>query len=603
MRKTLIFILLVSSFQLLAQPGVAPQKEVNGVMCYLHTVESGNTLWGLQQMYGVKVEDIMKSNPELNEGLSVGQIIVIPIPNYVKPLPETSKYKVKSGETLYGLSRKFNTTVDELIQINPELAGGLKKGQVIQVPGKFEDDVEPIKDLISEQPVLTPNPFVTEPVDANEQPVEVSFSDSTIRHSVMENETMYSIAKRFMVSIETLMKVNDLSSTRVKKDQILIIPVKSERITKVPIKSVPNLFAEENTEPIIFESKVRYKIAVLIPLHLDYGAGYSKYVSGIATQYYMGTTIALDSLKKMGLKADVHFFDSKNDSATIVALINSSEFNNVDLVIGPFFASTQRIVAEYCKKKQIRMVCPVASDTELLEKNKLVYASVPSNITMMKGMAQYVLKTHSHDNIILVKPDNAADLALYEAFRKSFNESPLVGSNRPSMKEATIEGMSAFIGTKTKNVIIMPSTTRKTAMQFMNSLNKSSFRARPDQIYVFGTKEWVDFEDINNLYKNKFNFHFPSPNFIDYYSEEMIELNRAYRRQYSTDLSRMAVQAYDVTMFYCANFFLGMKKPNLMMNNFNMTQVSAMDGFENSNVYIIEQEEYELVDSENFIND
>ena len=107
--RTIIFLfVLLSSSLSFAQPGVATQKEVGGVMSYIHTVELGNTLWGLQQMYGVRVEDIMSNNSNLNEGLSVGQKIIIPVPNYVKPLPETSKYKVKKGETLYGLSRKLH---------------------------------------------------------------------------------------------------------------------------------------------------------------------------------------------------------------------------------------------------------------------------------------------------------------------------------------------------------------------------------------------------------------------------------------------------------------------------------------------------------------
>lgn len=601
--RTIIFLfVLLSSSLSFAQPGVAPQKEVGGVMSYIHTVEPGNTLWGLQQMYGVKVEDIMSNNSNLNEGLSVGQKIIIPVPNYVKPLPETSKYKVKKGETLYGLSRKFNTTVDELIKINPELSKGLKKGQLIQVPGKIESEIaEEIEPEIIDEPV--PNPFVADTILETQETVTVSFSDSIVRHNVMSHETMYSISKRFMVSIEKIMEINKLSTTRLSEGQVLVIPVKSERITKVPVKPVPDVYDPDDNEPLIFEIKERYKIAVILPLHLDYGPGYSKYVSSVATQFYMGALMALDSLKAMGLNADVHFFDSKNDSAAVQALVNGSEFLDVDLVIGPFFSKTQAIVAEYCKNNKIRMVCPVSSESKLLEKNRLVYASVPSNITLVTGLAQYVLRTHAKDKIILVKSTDKDDLPLYEAFRKSFNESPMLGESRPALRETTIDGMKSYLDRSSKNIIIIPTLDKTTGVRFMNTLNRSSFKAKPDEIYVFGMKEWVDFTDINNIYKNKFNLHFGSPNFVDYYTDEMIELNRTFRREYNTDMSKMAVQAYDVFLFYCSNFFLENQKPNLMMNNFRMEQFSESDGYENQNVFIVEQEEYELRDSENPIND
>ena len=97
MRRLLVlFVLLHSSF-LWAQPGISPQKEVNGVMFYVHTVEDGNSLWGLQRVYGVEIEEILKFNPGLTEGLSLGQEIVIPVSDFISPQTVTEEYKVKKG--------------------------------------------------------------------------------------------------------------------------------------------------------------------------------------------------------------------------------------------------------------------------------------------------------------------------------------------------------------------------------------------------------------------------------------------------------------------------------------------------------------------------
>ena len=136
MRRLLVlFVLLHSSF-LWAQPGISPQKEVNGVMFYVHTVEDGNSLWGLQRVYGVEIEEILKFNPGLTEGLSLGQEIVIPVSDFISPQTVTEEYKVKKGETLYGLSRKFDVSLDTLIALNPELVEGLKRGQKLKIPKK-----------------------------------------------------------------------------------------------------------------------------------------------------------------------------------------------------------------------------------------------------------------------------------------------------------------------------------------------------------------------------------------------------------------------------------------------------------------------------------
>ena len=78
MRNTLIFFLLLQSSMLFAQPGEVPTVDIDGEKFHVHQVEAGNTLWGLKLMYGVEVEEIVKLNPELKDGLKIGQKINIP---------------------------------------------------------------------------------------------------------------------------------------------------------------------------------------------------------------------------------------------------------------------------------------------------------------------------------------------------------------------------------------------------------------------------------------------------------------------------------------------------------------------------------------------
>ena len=597
MRILLIVFISFFSGLVIAQPNVAPTKIVDGQKYYMHKVQQGNTLWGLQQMYGVKVEDIIKINPELSDGLRAGETILIPCLEKEEASVEKviSDYKVKKGETLYGISRKFNTTVDELMSLNPELQNGLQKGQVIKVPGSYTETEDTIEE---EETIVTPNPFVVEGINEenpNEQ-INVSFSDSTIKHTVLAHETMYSISKRFMVKIEKIMEMNNLKSTTLKEGQVLLIPVKQERIEKVTIKPVGPDYNPEGTDSLQFETKSKYKVALLIPLHLDYGTGYSEAVSEIATQFYMGARLALDSLKLKGLRADIYVFDTKNDSATIVSILKKTEFKGMDMIIGPLFPKNQALVANYCKQNKIRMVCPFISDSKILEGNRLVYASVPSNNTLMKGLAEHMLEHNKGDNIVLIKPTKPADLELYNAFRTAFKESPVSGT-RPALNETTVDGLSTFIRRGVNTIFVVPTVDNHFAGKFMTSLNRSAFRSKADDLFVYGTKEWMNFTDINDAYKNKYNFHFPSPNFIDYYTDEMKELNKIHRQQYKTDLSRVAVQGYDVFMHFCSEFFLN-KEVFLMMNDMQMQQISASDGYENRKVFIIEQEDFELIDVE-----
>lgn len=600
MRILLVLIFVAQAFVSFSQPGVARELVVKGKNYYEHNVEAGNTLWGLQRMYGIDAETIVAENPELKDGIKVGQKLLIPrITSAPIEADVISEYKVKNSETLYGLSKKFNTTVDRLIELNPELSEGLKKGQSIKVPGEYKDEIQTteteIKNVEEEEEVI-PNPFIieTEQTDGTKETVKITYSDSTIRHSVLAHETMYSISKRFMVSMDEIMKKNGLTSSSVKEEQILIIPVKSERIQLVEFKKVPDHIANMGKEITDMAKKDEYTIALFLPFFLEYGPGYSEYVANLSAQFYMGAMLAVDTLEAKGLNAKIHVFDTRNDSITIAKLLQNSIFDKVDLVIGPLLGDKVNQVATFCKSKDIRMVCPVTSDSDVLEGNPYFFSAVPSNITLMKGLAKYMVSNYSKDNIVLIKPTDKKSLPMYEAFRKTFNETPFNGT-RPHLVEATIESFSTYIKRGVNTRFVVPSIDKSTAMKFMNNLNRSAFRSKADDLFVYGTKEWVNFTDINNVYKNKYNFHFPSPNHLDYFEDNVVALNRVYRSKYKTDISKMAVQGYDVLLYFSSNFFLNGKKTNLIMNDFNMKSISLGDGQENSNVFIIEQENFNLL--------
>ncbi|MDR3252048.1 MAG: LysM peptidoglycan-binding domain-containing protein, partial [Tannerella sp.] len=131
-----------------------PQKkaevkaEVEGVYLF-HTIQAKETLYGVSKQYGVSGESIIEANPGLSN-LSFAAGKIIRIPSNVKPkqtieIVETKKgtrevyYTVFEKETLYNLCRKFKTTEEELLKLNPELAGGLRKGMTIRIPLRINE--------------------------------------------------------------------------------------------------------------------------------------------------------------------------------------------------------------------------------------------------------------------------------------------------------------------------------------------------------------------------------------------------------------------------------------------------------------------------------
>jgi len=102
-----------------------------------HTVQQGETLYGLSVKYGVTVEQIVQANTGLtSESLKAGTTIIIPSNGTGRPACK-EMYRVKKGETLWSISHQYGLTVDQLIAANPEMASAdykLKKGKTICIP-------------------------------------------------------------------------------------------------------------------------------------------------------------------------------------------------------------------------------------------------------------------------------------------------------------------------------------------------------------------------------------------------------------------------------------------------------------------------------------
>lgn len=112
---------------------------INGAKYLLHTVEKGQTLFAIAKFYKLEVNDIVLENPEAINGIKPGQVLRIPTDKKVA-LNDTSNciaHTVEKGETVYSITKKYNVSNERLKALNPELKDGLKIGQQLKVPSPY----------------------------------------------------------------------------------------------------------------------------------------------------------------------------------------------------------------------------------------------------------------------------------------------------------------------------------------------------------------------------------------------------------------------------------------------------------------------------------
>lgn len=176
---------------------------INGETFIIHTVHKGETLYGISRAYNVSVDDLKKNN-SLDNGLQLNQKIKIPYPK--KAAAKT--HYVKAGETLYSIARAYSVDVNALKAKNPSAANGLKIGQKLIIPSTG-------KTAVSHKPAIN-----------QQYPKNTSSGFKT--HIVKPGETLYSISRLYKISPTILLKHNPEIASGLKIGQKLKIPVEKK---------------------------------------------------------------------------------------------------------------------------------------------------------------------------------------------------------------------------------------------------------------------------------------------------------------------------------------------------------------------------------------
>jgi LysM repeat protein len=481
------------------------------------------------------------------------------------------------GDTPYSLSKKYGATVDDINKLNPDLAGGFKIGQQVKIPLKAAV-VEGVK------PVTTP----PTPVKTT-----VSFSDTVITYVVKPSETLYTIAKRYMVPVNELQAFNQLKTTKIKEGDTLKIPLKKEQIKEVPIREVKPLEEVKKIDKsLLFKQKEKYEIAVLLPFDLDSKG--STQLKTLATDFYMGVELAIDSLKALGFDANVRIIDFPSDSAKMVAALKKPEMKNLDLIIGPLLPQSTEMVANWCKTNQVRMVCPASVNSAVLKGNQYVYAAVSSEMTQQAVMAKYVIENYKNDQIVLVNAGITKDKDLYDAFRNRFMELSKTNGN-VKLIEIKAADVATYIRKNGNTVFIVPTRDKVAANKFVLAVHKSSAKAGDGAITIIGTKDWAGFDDISGYYKTKYAISWAASSDLNYTLEQAKQMGRLYRNKYKADLNKYAAQGFDVFYYFVQTLLNNQEVKEQVVNAFNMSTVAAGSGFENNQCFILKHVDYELI--------
>lgn len=158
-----------------------------------HKVLKGETLWGISRQYNMGLEELKNlNNFRSGQILLEGQVLLIANNQIVT---NNNTYTVQKGDTKYGLSKKFNTSIGELERLNPSIVSMLKAGDVIVF--------ESLKNEIKNEIKITKS---EEDLSIESEQKEIEADDNW--YVIKPKETLYSLSKKTNMSIDELTTIN-----------------------------------------------------------------------------------------------------------------------------------------------------------------------------------------------------------------------------------------------------------------------------------------------------------------------------------------------------------------------------------------------------------
>jgi len=177
-----------------------------------YTVQKGDSLYSISNKFGITIDELKQTNNLTSNTLSVGQVLKIPT---ITTQPEQEQtvitYQVQSGDSLYKIANKYNTTVDAIKQLNNLDNNLLSIGQTLKIP--TTQDIEEI-------------------------PTENYFN-----YNVISGDSLYSIARKFDTTVDAIKQLNNLTSNLLSIGQTLKIPTTSTTETTYVVKSGDSLYS------------------------------------------------------------------------------------------------------------------------------------------------------------------------------------------------------------------------------------------------------------------------------------------------------------------------------------------------------------------------
>ena len=551
-----------------------------------HKVKRKETLFGIAQSYGLSLIDLQAYNPEVTaEGLNKGDRLKIytacnvPSPEQVQLIRDeltnkmVSWHVVMAKETLWSLGHRYNMSIEELKELNPDLTQNLVVGQRIKVRGTALDSIA----------VGDPN-----------------FD----YYAVQPKEGFFRLRQKFGLTKEEIVALNPNAAEGLKLGMVLRLP-----------KAVISYLESEHEALIDLRDfktdSSAQKITLMLPLQLD---GFiqdsldlnQQYIQSnrllrIALDFYTGVLMAQDYAQAYGLEVSLDVLDTQAKKSVVDSLLNVYDFSQSDMVIGPFLPANVIAVAEHLKRSDLPVVSPLSRPNGTVPDN--LVQTIPDAVSMRLGLMDYIKNNKRDRKMLFVGDADAPGLA---AMRGQWPKVKVLLPREQGYVDP--DDILPQLSDSLENWVVLESRKPVIISNVIGVLNGMEYYQQKNEendtikktydvrLFTTAKNESFDFDDISNIHLSHLEFSYPSSSRPYSIGETLEPFVLTYLERFGTTPNKYATRGFDLTLdliFRKASTTesltqaLVMPETTQYIENKFRYELGAQGGYENKAFYLL----------------
>lgn len=414
----------------------------------------------------------------------------------------------------------------------------------------------------------------------------------TRTHLVKPGDTLYSLAKRYEVTIDAILNLNPtIEGTNIPAGYTLVIPDKDE--PKSEKKSfIASLFRkkdkkanqQEEIETTEQEDSLKYvdneeeeqetehvrtklfgapdNIAVILPFNLNSQTSTDDRQQMRSVEFYEGFLLAVREAEKKGQKILVQTYDL--GTKTMGEILATKSLLDADMIIAPMELPDVAPIAEFGKQHNINVVSPFVFSQELSKDNKnLIQINTSKSLLYDVLTVDLLTRFNNYDFVFLTDTTNMSKADPYADYLRAGLKARDVNYYEYKYRNPEpLARVDTLLGIANHDILYIPVVNSKEAMQKMfpclkcTTFDPEAGALEKGRMAILGYPEWILYVSDFMEYYYDMNVYMFSKFYINPFDEDVRSFYADFRYWFAKEpmslTPRYALLGFDVGRYFLA---------------------------------------------------